>query len=63
VKGEWLLGLNGLVSILVGVILILRPGTGVLAMAWLIGILAVIVGILQLLLGLKLRNIGSGLTR
>jgi uncharacterized membrane protein HdeD (DUF308 family) len=63
VKGEWMLGLNGLVSILVGVILILRPGTGVLAMAWLIGILAVIVGILQLLLGLKLRNIGSGLTR
>ena len=29
VKGEWLLMLNGLVSILVGVILILRPGTWV----------------------------------
>jgi len=63
VKGEWLLGLNGVVSILVGVILILRPGTGVLAVAWLIGVLAAIVGILQLLLGLKLRKIGSGLTR
>jgi len=57
VRGEWLLGLNGLVSILVGVILILRPGTGVLAMAWLIGFLAIIVGIFQLLLGLKFRRI------
>ena len=43
-------------SPLVGVILILRPEAGVLAVAWLIGILAVIVGILQLLLGLKFRE-------
>ncbi len=57
VKWEWMLGLNGLVSILVGVILILRPEAGVLAVAWLIGILAVIVGIFQLLLGLKFRKI------
>ena len=61
VKGEWILGLNGLVSILVGVILILRPGAGVLAVAWLIGILAIIVGIFQLLFGLKFRKIGSSL--
>ena len=61
VKGEWMLGLNGLVSILVGVILILRPEAGVLAVAWLIGILAVIVGIFQVLLGLKFRKIGSSL--
>ena len=61
VKGEWLLMLNGLVSILVGVILILRPGAGVLAVAWLIGMLAIIVGIFQLLLGLKFHKIGSSL--
>ena len=61
VKGEWMLGLNGLVSILVGVILIFRPGAGVLAVAWLIGVLAIIVGIFQLLFGLKFRKIGSSL--
>ena len=33
VKGEWVLGLCGLISILVGLILILRPGEGVLAVA------------------------------
>ena len=61
VKGEWLLGLNGLVSILFGMILIFRPGTGVLAVAWLIGIFAIILGIFQFLLGLKFRKIGSSL--
>jgi len=61
VKGEWALGLSGLISILVGLILILRPGTGVLAVAWLIGIFAIILGIFELFLGLKFRGIGSGL--
>jgi len=60
VKGEWVLGLSGLISILVGLILILRPGAGVLAVAWLIGIFAIILGIFQLLLGLKFRKIGTG---
>jgi uncharacterized membrane protein HdeD (DUF308 family) len=61
VEGEWVLGLSGLISILVGLILILRPGTGVLAVAWLIGIFAIILGIFELFLGLKFREIGSGL--
>jgi uncharacterized membrane protein HdeD (DUF308 family) len=49
-----------LISILLGLILILRPGAGVLAMAWLIGIFTIILGIFQLLLGLKFRKIGAG---
>jgi len=61
VKGEWALGLSGLISILVGLILILRPGAGVLAVAWLIGIFAIILGIFLTLLGLKFRGIGYGL--
>lgn len=60
VEGEWMLGLSGLISILVGLILIVRPGAGVLAVAWLIGILAIILGIFQLFLGLKFRKIGTG---
>jgi uncharacterized membrane protein HdeD (DUF308 family) len=60
VKGEWMLGLSGLVSLVVGLILFVRPGTGVLAVAWLIGILAIIVGIFQLLLSLKFRKITFG---
>jgi len=45
----------------VGLILILRPGAGVLAVAWLIGIFAIILGIFLTLLGLKFRGIGYGL--
>jgi uncharacterized membrane protein HdeD (DUF308 family) len=57
IKGEWMLGLSGLISILVGLILILRPGAGVLAVAWLIGLYSIILGIFQLLLGLKYHKI------
>ena len=60
VKGEWILGLSGLISLLVGLMLILRPGAGVVAVAWLIGLYAIILGIFQLLLGLKFRKIDAG---
>ena len=59
VKGEWVLGLSGLISILVGLILIFRPGAGVLAVAWLISIFAIILGIFQSLLGLKFRKMST----
>ncbi len=58
VKGEWMLGLSGCVSILFGLILILNPGTGVVAVAWLIGIFAIILGIFLTLLGLRFRGMG-----
>ena len=57
VKGESILGLSGLISLLVG--LILRSWASVLAVEWLIGILAIL-GIFQLLLGLKFHKIGTG---
>ena len=44
IKGEWLLFLNGLVSVAFGVLLIVRPVTGVLALIGLIGAYAIIVG-------------------
>jgi uncharacterized membrane protein HdeD (DUF308 family) len=59
IEGEWSLGLSGLISIVVGLILIFRPGAGVLALAWLIGGFAVILGIFQVFLGLKLRKIAK----
>jgi uncharacterized membrane protein HdeD (DUF308 family) len=58
-KGEWMLGLSGLISILVGLILIFRPEAGVLAVAWLIGIYAIFIGILLSLLGLKIHKVAA----
>lgn len=54
-QGEWLLGLAGFLSIVFGVILIAFPGAGALALVWLIGIQAVLVGVLLIGLGLRLR--------
>ena len=45
---EWLLILSGVVSIFFGILLIIWPGLGLLALIWLIGIYAVIHGIILL---------------
>ncbi len=58
-EDEWLLGLAGILSIVVGGALILLPGPGALALAWLIGSYAIVFGIALLLLGLRLRQGGG----
>lgn len=55
IQGEWLLGLNGAVSIVFGVLVFLFPGPGALALVWYIGAYAVATGILLLVLSLRLR--------
>lgn len=45
---EWLLILSGVVSIIFGLLLLFWPGLGLLALVWLIGIYAVIHGIILL---------------
>jgi uncharacterized membrane protein HdeD (DUF308 family) len=35
--GEWVIALNGIVSVLLGVVLMATPGTGALAITWAIG--------------------------
>ena len=52
IKGEWILGLTGIVSILIGLSLIITPVAGTLALVWLIGIYALIFGALLIALGL-----------
>lgn len=57
ISGEWLLGLSGIASILFGILLIVQPGAGALALVWLIGIYAVIFGFLELGLAFRLRSV------
>lgn len=56
-KGEWALGLTGILSILIGIILIANPGTGLVAVAWLIGIYAILFGILLTTLGFRAKKV------
>ena len=56
IPGEWSLIFGGLASVAFGVLLIMYPGAGLLAVVWLIGIYAVIFGIAFLMLGFRLKG-------
>ena len=59
IRGEWILALTGIISILIGIILFTNPGAGALAVVWMIGIYAIIFGALLTFLGFKFRKLGS----
>src|SRR5258708_11237033 len=44
IKGEWLLALAGVLSVVFGVLIALRPGVGALAIVWWIGAYAIAFG-------------------
>ena len=56
IDNEWLLVLSGVVSVLFGILLLAMPGTGLLALVWLIAIDAIIFGVLVIGFGLRLRK-------
>jgi uncharacterized membrane protein HdeD (DUF308 family) len=56
IKGEWLLILGGLASVVLGGVLMSRPGAGALALIQLIAIYAVIFGILLVTLAFRVRR-------
>jgi len=56
IEGEWLLVLGGLLSIAFGVIVIAQPGAGALAVVWLIGWFAVLLGCIYIALAFRLKT-------
>jgi uncharacterized membrane protein HdeD (DUF308 family) len=56
IEGEWLLVLSGLLSVAFGVLLLVQPGAGALAVAWLIGWYAILAGCLYVALALRLKK-------
>jgi uncharacterized membrane protein HdeD (DUF308 family) len=55
IRGEWMLGLAGVLAIVFGVLLIARPGAGLLTLALLIGWFAIFYGVVLIALGFRLR--------
>ena len=58
IRHEWLLALSGLASIGLGILLMLFPGPGSLALVLWIGAYALISGVLLVMLGIRLRSWG-----
>jgi len=52
----WMLGLAGVLSIIIGVLLFSSPSAGLLAWAWLIAIYAIVYGVLYIAAGIRLRS-------
>ena len=57
IRGEFWLGLAGVASVLFGVILLVFPVQGALALVWLIGSGAIAIGVLLTILGWRLRGV------
>lgn len=58
ITGEWRLVLSGLLSVVLGVILVAAPGVGALGMVLWIGGYAIASGMLQIALGFRLKSWG-----
>jgi len=54
--GEWLLVLGGLLSVVLGIVLFFVPAAGVVALAWWLGIYALLFGIAMLSAAFRIRD-------
>lgn len=61
ISGEWAMILNGLVSVLFGIVLFVFPAAGAVSLIWLIGIYAMTFGTIELIFAFRLRNLWRNL--
>lgn len=60
IANEWFLGIGGALSVLFGIICFIYPRSGALAVIWIIGIYALLFGIMLIMLAFRLRGMGKG---
>src|SRR5215212_891631 len=56
IENEWSMALSGVLSVILGIVLILLPGAGLLAYTWLIGLLALALGIVLIYYAFSVRE-------
>ncbi len=58
IRGEWLLALSGILSIVFGIVLLLFPAFGAAGLAWALGAYALASGVVLIALAIRLRTHG-----
>ena len=61
ITNEWLLGFGGVLSIIFGALVIAQPNAGALTLVYLFGLYAIVLGISQIILSVRLRGLGESL--
>ena len=56
IENEWSIALSGVLSVVLGIVLLLLPGAGLLAYTWLIGLLALALGIALIYYAFRVRG-------
>ena len=56
IRGEWMMILSGILSLVFAYLLLSQPAAGALALVWMIGIYAIVFGILEMGLGIKVHK-------
>ena len=56
IDNEWSIALSGVLSVVLGIVLILLPSAGLLAYTWLLGLLALVVGIALIYYAFRVRG-------
>jgi uncharacterized membrane protein HdeD (DUF308 family) len=56
IEGEWFLIVNGVLSVIFGILLLWRPGIGAITLVWIIGAYAILFGIIHIAFALKLKK-------
>jgi uncharacterized membrane protein HdeD (DUF308 family) len=56
IEGEWFLILNGVLSVIFGILILWRPGIGAVALVYIIGAYAILFGIIHIAFGFKLKK-------
>lgn len=59
IENEWSMGALGLISILFGLAMVVFPGSGALALIWVIAIYAILIGIAEVIFGFRVRGKGT----
>ena len=57
IDNEWMLIVGGVLSVLFGAVLVIAPLAGILALVWVIGVYAIVFGILMVMEAFKLKKL------